>query len=184
MPFALSCGRADSAAAARRERAKKISPVISRNLQANQRVGKIITGNNRRLFSAICRLFDRERASTRACARTDALARRRMRAESSRATRATPSTFLRIPMPACLTSMRAIHKRETAQHGEGNPRAQSQKKRNANEIRTRADFVAETFQRMFLRVRRLGRSAIFRKYFLIQRSPNFRRRCQLTDPHG
>jgi hypothetical protein len=68
----------DSALRARGKtfRAKKISPVIDGNLLSIQGLRKIVTGNNRRLFSAMCRLFDRKRARTherpRASRATDA----------------------------------------------------------------------------------------------------------------
>jgi len=79
------------------------------NLQTDHGLGKIITGNNRRLPSANCRLFKRVFVREGA----DAIARRGKRENSAdRAARA-PSVFRCVPMPARLCSKRAFLRGKT-----------------------------------------------------------------------
>jgi hypothetical protein len=97
-------GRARSA---RGERAKKISPVIFRNLQPNQSLGKIVTGDNRSLLSSICRLFSRAFAREGA----DAIVRRGKHANSADRAARLLSVIPCVPMPA--SSKRAFLRGKT-----------------------------------------------------------------------
>ena len=92
---------------ARGERAKKISPVISRNLQPNQSLGKIVTGDNRSLLSSICRLFSRAFAREGA----DAIVRRGKHANSADRAARLLSVIPCVPMPA--SSKRAFLRGKT-----------------------------------------------------------------------
>jgi hypothetical protein len=80
-------------------RAKKISPVIDENFQTNHGLSEIVTGDNRSLFSAMCRLFDRKRARTR---------------ERPRASRATdaPRVSRNVATPPRLTFTCKLHARK------------------------------------------------------------------------
>jgi hypothetical protein len=93
---------------ARGERAKKISPVKSGNLQPNQHLEKIITGHNRRLFSALCRRFMDE------FARNDSHAVARPARHANARTARALSVSRCVPMPSRLSSKRAFLRGKTS----------------------------------------------------------------------
>jgi len=95
--------------------AKKNSPVIGRNREANRGFSENITGHNRSLFSVTRRLFDARRAATRERACTIARDARRVRANAIRAACVARSShrsvFRRAPLR--FSSMRAFLRGKT-----------------------------------------------------------------------
>src|ERR1700722_1626418 len=93
-------------------RAKKISPVIGRNLQANRGFPEIVTGDNRRP-SATLREYNARRALTREDADAIARCRTRLRANPTRAAAEDRRVFHPVSVPTRLSSKRALLRGKT-----------------------------------------------------------------------